>query len=232
MKAIRPTTPGDTSAPHGPGPSPNRSAVVSPSVRRGQHAVDERVFLFVRDDGRRTGQRRDLVSRAGGVAPGGDHTRIGVEPCDPAQHLPGAMIRRGGHRAGVDDDQVRFLHRRASTPARPQSHLDLHGIGLVHTAPERRDGVTHWFLPYRRQGTTGQCALAEAALDPPKIAAMGLAASEGWEAQDAGSAAVASAKAGRSRRSLFTSHAGAATLPRTSRSTMVNGGSRTAAVWG
>ena len=55
------------------------------------------------------------------------------------------------------------------SPARPQPHLELQRIGLVHTAPERRDGVTQGDVPYRwREKLDGVASLCSVVMQSPQ----------------------------------------------------------------
>ena len=101
VNVVRPATPGAIAAPHGPSPSPNRSAVACST------ASEKIGFGLVRRPGP-PGQSRDVIRTPRGVATGDDNPRRGILAGDSSDRLSGALIGRSGHRAGIDDDDIGF----------------------------------------------------------------------------------------------------------------------------
>ena len=115
-------------------------------ARRGcvaEQILDQTVLRIVAHDADHVGQRRDVPVAARRVAAGHDHADSGVVSCDAADRLAGALIGGGGHRARVDDDEIRAGGRRVEAAARAKLLLDAQRVRLIDAAPERDDGVLH-----------------------------------------------------------------------------------------
>src|SRR5688572_8206751 len=109
--------------------------------------ITDFVLLVVRHDERDVRQGGQLIRTTRRVTAGHDNLHAGIGADDAADGLTRALIRARGHRAGVDDHQIRLLGGRALAAPRAQVALDGEGIRLVHAAAEGDERILHgWWI--------------------------------------------------------------------------------------
>ena len=135
---------GDARLDRGPArPAALAESCAGRQLARIREQADDLQLLVVGDDTNHAGQRFDVAGAPCGIAAGDNDSRGRVLAGDAPDRLPCALVCGGGHRAGVDDHDVRSARGGFRAAAGAELLFQAQRVGLVHPASERDDRVLH-----------------------------------------------------------------------------------------